>query len=72
MSKLLSGYGHRVQRSAFECVLTRSQYEKIMLKARSIIDEKCDLLRIYKLAGNTEVTVFGNIGLLDDDDCIII
>lgn len=71
MGKMLSGYGYRVQRSAFECYLTAKQYEHVVAKAKALINEKEDLLRIYKIAGKPEIVYFGNIGLIDDDEVLI-
>ena len=34
-AKTLSGYGKRVQKSAFEALLTRQKYEKLILKIAS-------------------------------------
>ena len=72
LSKMLLGYGERVQRSAFECHLTLRQYEEMMKKALYFIDEKEDLLRIYKLTGNASINVWGKIPATEDEDIVII
>jgi len=72
MAKTLLGYGERVQRSAFECHLTLRKYEAMISDALMFIDQKEDLLRVYRLAGNTEVRMWGNVPETVDDDVIII
>ena len=72
LAKMLLGYGERVQRSAFECHLTTKQYEEMTKKALIFIDEDEDLLRVYKLTGNTTVQVWGSIPLTEDEDIVII
>lgn len=71
MSKTLKAFGFRVQRSSFECVLTGSEYNKLVKKVERIITGD-DLLRIYKLAGNTQVKTWGRIGMTEDEEVIII
>ena len=44
LSKLLSAFGFRIQRSAFECLLTREKYK---------------LLRIYRLNQNVIIEIYG-------------
>lgn len=71
LAKFLEGFGFRVQLSAFECILNLSQYKKLTERiGRFITDE--DLLRVYRLAGNAEVKVWGKVGEIEDDDVIIV
>jgi CRISPR-associated protein Cas2 len=72
MSKTLLGYGERVQRSAFECHLTLRKYEELLSEILPIIDEELDLLRVYKLAGNTETKIWGRVPETEDEDVIIL
>lgn len=72
LSKVLLGYGERVQRSAFECHLTLRQYEEMIKKALPFIDEEKDLLRIYKLTGNASIKVWGKIPTTEDEEVVII
>ena len=71
MAKFLQGFGIRVQRSAFECMLDKRGYKKLADGAGKIVGSD-DLLRIYKLAGNTEVQTWGNIGKTEYEDCVIV
>src|SRR5574344_2109815 len=61
IAKKLKGYGEWVQRSAFECHLTLRQYEKMINDIYDYFDFEVDLLRIYKLSGQTDVRVYGKI-----------
>lgn len=64
LKKLLNSYGNRIQRSAFECVLTREKTE-ILLKAIDKFVEPDDLIRIYRLNQNVKKVVYGEI-LVDE------
>ena len=55
---LLNSYGHRIQRSAFECVLTKEKCATL-LKKIDMCAEKDDLIRIYKLNQNVKKVVYG-------------
>lgn len=70
VNKLLRGYGTRVQRSAFECVLSNRKYNKLIGSIERIISEG-DLVRIYKLTENTEVRIWGDTGRIEYDDFLI-
>lgn len=72
ITKTLKGYGEWVQRSAFECHLTLRQYEKMMNDIMPYFDFEQDLLRIYRLSGQTEIKVYGKIELTEEDDLVII
>lgn len=71
LSKLLQGYGRRVQRSSFECQLNRKQYDK-MVKEISKFRHPTDLIRIYRIAGKTDVQIWGDVALTEYDDFIIL
>ena len=36
LKKLLNSFGNRIQRSAFECLLTREKYEILLKKSRKV------------------------------------
>ena len=59
LHKLLNAFGHRIQRSAFECVLTKEKCN-ILLKKLDIFAEKDDLIRIYRLNQNVKKIVYGD------------
>lgn len=47
-------YGHRVQNSVFECVLTEAQFVVLREKLKKIIDGSADSIRFYFLGNNWE------------------
>lgn len=47
MVKCLESFGTRVQMSAFEGMLTKKQYDKMMKKAQKLIEPKEDSFRVY-------------------------
>lgn len=52
VSKECVNYGHRVQNSVFECVLTEAQYIVLRSKVEHIIDKTKDSIRFYFLGNN--------------------
>lgn len=50
VAKVCEGYGQRVQKSVFECVLTDAQVLTLLAALRRVIDLDDDSLRIYQLA----------------------
>lgn len=71
-AKKMSGYGFRVQKSAFEAMLPENLYRKLIQEIPSLIDQKEDNIRIYKVRGQGEVTLFGNSLQLKDEEVVII
>lgn len=58
LKNFLNAFGQRVQRSAFECVMTKEKCE-ILLKKIEKFAEPDDLIRIYKLNQNVKKIVYG-------------
>lgn len=56
--KELNGYGTRVQKSAFECIITDAMAARLEKKLSDIID-KNDSIRIYRLCAGTKIKSFG-------------
>ncbi|MEO1389820.1 MAG: CRISPR-associated endonuclease Cas2 [Cyanobacteria bacterium J06634_6] len=50
VSHILEGYGLRVQKSVFECVLTPDQREMLNKKLAKFIDEDEDQVRFYPMS----------------------
>ena len=71
MVKCLECYGVRVQKSAFEALLSRRQYSKLIAESRILIDERTDSLRLYVLDDVIDVYTWG-IGERRESDCIIL
>ena len=71
MVKCLEAYGVRVQKSAFEALLNRRQYEKMLRESSILIDEAVDSLRVYVLDDIVDVYTWG-IGERKESDCVIL
>lgn len=57
VAQVCENYGQRVQKSVFECRVSRPQYEQLVEDLTAKIDEAEDSLRIYRLAQPREETV---------------
>lgn len=71
MVKLLESYGNRVQKSAFEALLTSAQYNEVIRKICNIINEE-DNVRMYRLNSSNEVVLIGTCDTIYEEDVIII
>lgn len=69
-SKFLEHYGIRVQKSAFEMVITTKQYNDMLAKIPLYITDE-DNVRVYKLKVEGEVTSWGG-GMPCAEEVIII
>ena len=70
-AKYLQGFGVRVQKSAFECILPQAKYEKLIQGIPKLITNE-DLVRVYKLTSNADIKVWGNIDLVEETEVLII
>ena len=64
-------YGVRVQKSAFEALLNRKQYDAMMRRASKMINPIEDSLRVYVLDDIINIYTWG-IGERKEQDCIIL
>lgn len=71
LAKFLQGYGFRVQKSAFEALISFSLYNKLLREIGVYVDEE-DSIRIYKIVGQGQVTILGKNEKVQNDDYIII
>lgn len=69
--KLLKRYAVRVQKSAFECVLDKRLFEKLIAQLDNFFLEG-DYIRVYRLTGNADVTVWGDVGETEYEEVIVI
>ncbi|BCQ10561.1 CRISPR-associated endoribonuclease Cas2 [Mycobacterium heckeshornense] len=67
LAKTLSGFGYRVQESAFEAVLTKAQLTRLMTRVERFSKEG-DNIRIYKIRGDAAVTFYGEGRLISAED----
>jgi len=70
-SKYLLGFGERVQKSAFECILPDAKYEKLIHGIPKLITNE-DLVRVYKLTSNADIKVWGAVELVEDTEVLIL
>ena len=68
--KILFG-NSTIQKSAFEALLNRRQYEKMLRESSILIDEAVDSLRVYVLDDIIDVYTWG-IGERKETDCVIL
>jgi CRISPR-associated protein Cas2 len=71
LSKLLLGYGFRIQKSAFEAVISYRKYKELLSKLPKYAS-KNDSIRVYKIIGKGQVTSFGKQMNNEQDDIIVI
>ena len=70
-AKMMSGFGFRVQKSAFEAVISHSLYTKLLREIEKFVTKE-DSIRIYKIVGQGQVTVLGKQENVQQGDCIVI
>ena len=71
MAKLLSGYGNRVQKSAFEARLDKKRYARLLKDIKKLLKPD-DNVRIYKLHSYEEIKTFGDKKYEVMEDVIVI
>ena len=71
LAKLLQGYGFRIQKSAFEAVITKKKYKEL-LKALSGYGSSEDSIRVYKIIGKGQVITFVKQEQKQEEELIII
>lgn len=71
-AKLLLGYGFRIQKSAFEAVITRQKLEKLKSEIPRYIDKVEDSVRLYQIRGKGQVISWGKEEEYSTDDIILI
>ena len=71
MAKLLSGYGNRVQKSAFEARLDKKRYARLLMDIKKLLKAD-DNVRIYKLYSYEEILSFGDRKYEDMEDVIVV
>lgn len=71
-AKTMNAYGFRVQKSAFEAMISDKLYRKLLEIVPRIIDKKEDSVRIYKIRGTGEVQLFGVNTQIENEEVVII
>lgn len=71
LSKLLLGYGFRIQKSAFEAVITKKKYKELLERLPSYASQE-DSIRVYKIIGKGQAVSFGKKTDNETEDIIVI
>ena len=71
LAKLLQGYGFRIQKSAFEAVITKKKYKKL-LKELAPFGNAEDSVQVYKIIGKGQVTNIGKPLENEQEEIILI
>ena len=73
-ARLLEGYGKRVQKSAFEAMLSPQKYNKLVSEIPGHIDtqEGEDNVRIYRITGKGKVIAWGESPEVEEEEIILI
>ena len=69
-AKKMNGYGFRVQKSAFEAMITENLYRRLLHDIPELIDRRSDSVRVYKIRGYGEVNLFPAGGILRRRCCV--
>ena len=71
-AKEMSGYGFRVQKSAFEAMIPEHLFKTLLIKIPSLIDEQSDSVRVYKIRGEGKVALYGTNLRIGSEEVMII
>lgn len=71
MAHYLESFGFRVQKSAFEAILNKKLYEKLLREITYYIDTD-DNVRVYKINGHGEIKTFGDSISTQEEEVIIV
>lgn len=71
LAKYLNGYGFRVQKSCFEAKISKNKYEKMINGIGNYATTE-DSIRVYKIIGSGQVSVFGKKFDINDEEVIVI
>ncbi|MBI2374965.1 MAG: CRISPR-associated endonuclease Cas2 [Deltaproteobacteria bacterium] len=74
VAKTLEGYGERVQKSVFDCLLDERRLATLQESLRALIDQSRDSVRYYRLCAKCErtVTVQGTGEVREDEPFVLI
>lgn len=71
LAKYLQSYGFRIQKSAFEALMSEKKYSKMLNGLASYACEE-DSIRVYKITSNSQISIFGKKDMICRDDVIVI
>ena len=71
-AKKMKGYGFRVQKSAFEAMISMKLYKDLLKEIPKLICTEEDSVRVYRILGQGEVSLFGLNESIQNEEIIII
>ena len=71
LAKMLLGYGFRIQKSAFEAILTKKKYKELLERLPAYVSVE-DSIKVYKIIGKGQVVSFGKQMDTEQEDIIVI
>ena len=71
LAKFLQGYGFRIQKSAFEAMLTIKLYNQLQKEIGKFATDE-DSIRVYRIIGKGQVTCYGMQDVAEENEVIII
>ncbi|EOS81373.1 CRISPR-associated endoribonuclease cas2 [Dorea sp. 5-2] len=71
-AKKMNGYGFRVQKSAFEAMIPIRLYNDLLKEIPKLIHSEEDSVRVYRILGQGEVSLFGVNESIKNEEVIII
>lgn len=72
LSKYLLGYGIRVQKPAFEMMITKEKYNKLIRELPAYVEEGEDSVRLYKILGKGQMKAWGRKNLEEEIEEVVI
>ena len=66
------GYGFRIQKSAFEAMITKEKLKKLKSEIPQYIDKVEDSVKLYQIKGKAQVTSWGKQEEYEIEDVIIV
>ena len=74
VTKTIAGYGHRVQYSVFECLLTKDDLAQLQERIQAAIDADKDDVRFYPLCESCvrRSTMLGKASLYEQESVIVV
>ena len=71
LAKYLQGFGFRIQKSAFEAIIPKKKYRKLLAGIGQYVG-KDDSVKVYKIIGKGQVTTYGKAIDIEQEEVIII
>lgn len=71
LAKYLNGFGFRVQKSAYESILTDKQYHQLIRGLPSYA-KASDSIRVYRWSNPAKVAQFGKTITIQDEDIYVV